>query len=172
MGQTDTSWSFPEGTTPQIRIVKQTRTFKQLQFLFYALLAGQVLIGSILWFQIKGNEAGLQEDTAMFGLLIPAIVLGGVVASFLLKRYSMNGKSALTGVGEKWVHYMKIWTIRAVLQEGANMAAIVLALMTGQIRLMLWFAIGVAAFILLRPSLFAFGNDYDVAESDLEELLG
>jgi hypothetical protein len=40
----------------------------------------------------------------------------------------------------------------------------------GLTQLMLWFATGVAVSMLLRPSLFASGNDYDVAESGLEKI--
>ncbi|TAK40667.1 MAG: hypothetical protein EPO28_09750 [Saprospiraceae bacterium] len=138
--------------------------------MFYALLAGQVMIGAILWLQLKEQTGGGSADTGMFGLLVPAIVLGGVGASFLLQKFSLSSAASLHTTEEKWGHFQKIWVLRAALQEGANLSAIVLALMTGQTRLMLWFPIGVAAFILLRPSLFAFGNDYDVEESGLEEI--
>lgn len=151
--------------------MNQKRNFSQLQILFYALLAGQVLMGAALWFLMKNRTAQEGHDADLYRLIVPVVVIGGVVVSLLIRRMMKRQAASLTTLQEKVEHFWKMWILRAAIQEGGNLMAAVLAFIAGSTYLLLWFVIGVAAFLLLRPSLFAFGNDYDVEGPDLEKLI-
>jgi hypothetical protein len=133
------------------------------------MLAGQVLIGLILWYLMMG-KANQSELYPGYKWIAPVAVLGCIAVSFLLGNKHREGIPALTKLDEKLDHFRRTSIVRYALVEGGNLIAVLLAFMSSDDSLLLWFALGIAAFVLLRPSLDDFAGRYSLSDSERASL--
>ena len=85
--------------------------------------------------------------------------------NYLLGRRSQQ---KLEGVHAKFNHYRTSNIVRFAMLEGGNLFAIVIVLLTGSTFFYLFFGLGMAVFLMARPSKENFINDYNVSRNQLE----
>ncbi len=148
---------------------------QQLNILFIALITGQAMIAFILFNFVLPVDG---EDSMVMPSFDPIIIVGvmififAVMASFFLynKRKIEGGK--LEGkLMEKLSHYRTSFIMRAALLEGANLVMIMFFFFVNRSMLfMIFFAIGFALFVAIRPSLDRIIQDYQLSGSEQNEL--
>lgn len=133
--------------------------FKQLQLIFFALLAGQVIFAAVVYYAITQSLAQTSE-IPMFTFLIPVVVLSAVAMSYFLNNVLKSQASAQKTTDEKSIHYRRRVILRSAIMEGGNLMAIIAVLMTGQMYFMLYFLLGIIIFYFFRPTEQEMQQDY------------
>lgn len=145
--------------------------FQQLNILYLALLAGQLLFCGVAYFLIYNNMTDHQPpDDALFKTLVPLFILGGAGAAYFLNRRRQVQGGELDSLEAKAQHYRSSVIIRSALMEGANLFAIVAGLLQQDLLYLLYFAVGVLAFVYFRPSKQNFIREYELSGREIEEL--
>ena len=145
--------------------------FQQLRILYYALLAGQVLFAAVVYFLLSGEmTAHAPAGTAAFQWLVPPIILAGAGAAYFLNRQRQAQLDQLTDLPAKAAHYRNSVIIRSALMEGANFFAVIAALVDVNMTYLLYFAVGLLAFIYFRPSVGEFSRTYALSAAEREQL--
>lgn len=145
-------------------------SYKQIQILFFALLAGQVMIGAVIYFLLITGEFAPKTGENMFNYIVPVVVLGSVAASVFINRHVGQRAGEQAGLQEKLLHYRTRNILRWAVLQGGNMIALVLAALEGDTLLLFWFAFGVMAFAVMRPSLDKFREEYQLTNTERQEL--
>ncbi|MBK9016191.1 MAG: hypothetical protein IPM82_20175 [Saprospiraceae bacterium] len=132
------------------------------------MVMGQVMIGLILHFAVivyTEAPAGMTMGQALkYG--VPVLVLFGFVASRVVDRKLADGAGVQPNLLEKLAHFRRRKIVGWAIQEGSNLAAVVLAVVFQYQFFMLCFALGVMAFIWTRPSLEAFTEEYRLTPAE------
>jgi len=133
--------------------------FKQLQLIFFALLAGQVVFAGVVYYTISQSLAQTSE-MPMFTYLIPLVLLSAVAMSYFLNKQLKAQASEQKTEDEKSIHYKRRVILRAAILEGGNLMAIIAVLITGQMYFMLYFLLGIIIFYFFRPTEQEMQEDY------------
>jgi hypothetical protein len=151
---------------------------QQMNILYMALLGGQLIIVTLLYFLQEGpvNE----DESAMLtsGGIDPIVLIGcmlfiaSVSASFFMYNKKKVEGAQLSGtLMEKLDHYRVSFIMRAALLEGPNLTMIVLYFFVNQhIIFMAMLAIGLTLFSIIRPTVDRIAQDYDLSGSEQNEL--
>ena len=150
---------------------------KQMGILYLALIAGQLGMFAVLFF-VAGNIISEPEsgDGAIGGsslaLIFALFCMMAIGMSFFIYNKRKESGRQLTGdLVEKLTHYRASFMVRAALIEGANLLAlIVYFFIESNYVLLLLFAIGIAAFLLIRPTIDRIVEDYQLSSSEQSEL--
>lgn len=132
---------------------------RQLQLIFYALVAGQVIFAGVCYYLIE-NEMFSTQDIAELRLVVPIAVVGAMAISYFLNEQLRQKASTLKSLEAQAAHYKQRVILRLALLEGANLFAIVAYLITGKINFLLFFAVGLLLFYYFRPSEVEMERDY------------
>ena len=138
--------------------------FRGLTIIFFAMLAGQLLFAAVTYFLISTEgglgEAGFLEGNAVnyLGLYIVLMIAGAYYldrnrASNAAKRSYNDYRQAITS-------YRTSVILRSAIVEAAVLLTIVVALLTGNLTVLLIALLGSAAFFLFRPSEDQFTERY------------
>ncbi|MBI5914858.1 MAG: hypothetical protein HY842_05735 [Bacteroidetes bacterium] len=149
---------------------QQPVTFKQIQILFFALLAGQVMIGAVLFFVLTIDGVESSAGGSVFKFIIPVAVFGSISASVFINRYFGEQAGTQANLQAKLQHFRTRNLFRWAVQEAGNLVAIVLAALDANTLLMFWFAFGAMAFAMARPSLDKFLEEYQLTNAERQEL--
>lgn len=144
-------------------------TFRQNEIIFYALLAGQVFIGLVLRFALMQPDSGTAGE---YGTIIPIAVAAGIALSFFFRKRAADTIPETGTPTEKINHYRLYFILQVAVLEGANLIALVLAFLDNNARALLWFALGVVAFLALRPNKAKFQADYNLSMAEMDEIGG
>lgn len=132
--------------------------FKRLQFIFYSLVAGQILFAAVVYFMIHQDRDFV--DMPMLSVIVPAAVLGSIgLGYFMNERLRADAMDQKTEDAQM-EHYKRRVIVRSALMEGGNLVALVACLLTGNVPFFLFFAFGIAVFIYFRPTQNEMANDY------------
>jgi len=101
---------------------------------------------------------------------VPPVILAGAGSAYLLNRERQAQLGHLTGLAAKAEHYRASVIIRSALMEGANLFAIIAALIDVNMTYLLYFAVGLLAFVYFRPSEAEFSRAYDLSAAEQEQL--
>jgi hypothetical protein len=132
---------------------------RQLTFIFYALVAGQVIFAGVCYFLLH-NEMFVTQDIAELRLVVPIAVVGAMAISYFLNEQMRQKASTLKSLEAQAAHYKQRVILRLAVLEGANLFALVAYLMTGSINFMLFFAVGLLLFFYFRPNEAEMERDY------------
>jgi hypothetical protein len=109
-------------------------------------------------------------ESQMYTLIAGGLLIGCQVLARYIYYMRKNGISDLKDLKEKVGHYRSSVIARSALMEGANLIALIFFFLEGNTLFLLIFAIGLAGFLLFRPSLHEFETDYPVNTEDQRAL--
>jgi hypothetical protein len=95
-------------------------------------------------------------------------ILGAAGAAYFLNRQRRVQGVNLETLDEKAQHYRFSVIVRSAILEGANLLAIIAAMMDLNMTYLLYFIVGLLAFLFFRPSINEFCKAYDVEKSRIE----
>lgn len=145
--------------------------FQQLTVLYGALLLGQLLFFGVVYFLVANEMMDNQPmDESVFRTVVPIVILGGVGAAYALDRQRQGNMDRLQDLNAKMQHYRNAVILRSALIEGANFFALLAGLLTQNYTHLLYFAVGLLAFIYFRPSKQQFIDQYDLNAQEREEV--
>lgn len=125
-------------------------SFRQLFILYGALAGGQILFAAVVMALISQSpETGTDQDN-IFMTILPFFVLSCIFAAFGINRMRKS-KAAEVAPEGRFDYYRSLLIIRCALVEGASLFSIVVALITSDMRYLLFFAACLIAFMVLRP---------------------
>ena len=134
-----------------------------LTIIFYALLAGQLLFAAVVYYLISSGQTsatpfvGPTEDF----IGVTAYVLAMIAMSIFLVKLRTKNETLPKGDPKFGIgHYRATVILRLAVLEGAALFVVVIALVTGNVRLFVAFAIALAAFYRARPTLREFAETY------------
>ncbi|MEM9819689.1 MAG: hypothetical protein AAF985_01400 [Bacteroidota bacterium] len=123
--------------------------FQQINFIYLALIMGQVSIFAIFLFLKQGEEAIVGSTLNYVSAILSVSCI--TIAFMLLNKHKADAE-AITVEEDKWEHYRKTSLLRWALLEGANLTALICFFVEGNYLYLLLFAVGMGAFAFLRPS--------------------
>lgn len=149
---------------------------KQMEILYLGLITGQLLIFLLLFFFV-GDAPAEQADGGVIGgstmvIAIAIFCLTSIGAGFMLyNKRKEEGRRLQGSVGDKLVHYRTGFLLCGALIEGANLVALIIHFFIekNMIYLVL-FAIGIGAFLLIRPTTDRIIEDYQLSATEQSEL--
>lgn len=144
-------------------------TLKTLNILYLALFMGQILFFGVAYFVNTEHLYG-SEYSYIFEYIVPIVIVACVGLSYMFYNLRKKQGQSLNGLSNKAAHYRVSNIVRYAIVEAGNMLALVSYLMTGASTFLTLFALGMAVFVLYRPSLQRFTNDYLLDASEKNEL--
>ncbi len=148
---------------------------KQLGLLYFALIAGQLVAAPLLFLLIEDNSSQ-SSDGAIGGNWLPLAVsifclMSIGMSFFIYNQRKESGRQLNSALEEKLEHYRTSFITRAGLIEGSNLVALIFYFFIERnyIYLVL-FVVGIASFILIRPSVDKIIEDYQLSTSEQSEL--
>lgn len=149
----------------------QALDFRGINILYYALVVGQFLIACTLLFMMKDDEISFGWDMNDILHVVGTIVFISclTIGTFLYNKKLSEGKS-LNGFLEKLGHYRETIILRSALLEGGNLICIIFFFLVQNYFFLLLFIIGFCAFLLVRPSVNTFKENYKLNEEERLEL--
>ena len=153
---------------------RRDNSFKSIYTIYYALVAGQIMIASAIFYINSSNvynelSFGWEMDNP-FHLIIPTLVLAGIVMSTFLYNSRLREGKLQKGFFEKLQHYRTTIIMRSALVEFPNMICIISFFMTQNYFFLILFIFGLAAFLMIRPSVQTFKDNYKLTEEERMEL--
>ncbi len=151
--------------------IRWMRFFQQLAVLYGALLLGQLLFFGVVYFLMANNMVDNQSmDDSLFRIIVPIMILGAAGAAYALDRQRQGNMDKLQDLEAKTQHYRNAVILRCALIEGANFFALLAGLLTQNYTYLLYFAVGLLAFIYFRPSKQQFIDQYELSAREREEM--
>lgn len=144
--------------------------FRQIQVFFLALLAGQILFAAVVLFLGQSGEETDAADESLFKTIIPIVTITTIFAAYFLQNRRQQEVTQLTDLHDKLYHYRQSFIISGAIVESGNLLAIVATLITGSTYYLLYFAIGLAAYLFFRPSLDKFSQVYNLRPEEIKTL--
>ncbi|MBK6947507.1 MAG: hypothetical protein IPH16_04925 [Haliscomenobacter sp.] len=144
---------------------------RNIQILFYAMLAGQALFAAVAYFFLPANKSAALADSGLFFYLpfIFMISMGGAawVLNDALKRKAPGRDKPME---DRLRHYQQRVMLRLALIESAVLMAIIFGFVSANTQLYLLAALGLGLFLYFRPGVAEFVTDYQVSASEEREL--
>jgi hypothetical protein len=142
--------------------------FKTLLFVYYVLIAGQVIFGlALLLLTMTGNfdpEDALLRTVFMY--LVPILAIGGIFASIKIFKSKLNVARDADGLTEKMNNYRGVLIVRFALLEGPSFFAIVSFMQTGELLFLAVSGMIVLYFFTLKPTREKAVSDLELTEND------
>lgn len=148
----------------------------QIGILYLALLSGQLMIFLLLFLFMQDNAAEQIAEEAYgsnsLTLIIPFFCVATIGGAFLLYNKRKEAGRRLSGsIEDKLMQYRVSFLIRAAMIEGANLVALLFYFFIERnIVYLFLFALGIGAFVLIRPTADRFAEDYQLSASEQSEL--
>lgn len=139
--------------------------FRTTLLLFIALFLGQLIFALVATYLATGQ---FMEPTPIlsFRFIVPGLLIGAATIVLILNAQNRQQAQHFENLEAKLQHYRQRLIIRLAILEGANLVAIVAALLTGHLNYLLLFLIGLGLFIYYRPRADEFRRDYDLTAQE------
>lgn len=146
-------------------------TFKQINLLYLALLAGQVMFAVTVLY-VGGipkslGKLSFDDPMLLFGI---AVTFFSIIAAYGISEKRKTAGAQLSSFDEKIEHYRGLVIFRCALAEGANLMALVMALLSKQGFFFILFSAGLLAFLYFRPSTTEFSGHYNLRPEEERDL--
>lgn len=144
--------------------------FRQINILYFALLAGQILFCTVVVFAIldpETRQTGWPE--APFGLLVPVLLAGIIPLVFFINNRQLQQAPAQENLSAKIGHYRTLVILRSALIEGANLFCLVVLLLENNSTFLIFFGAGLLLFLYFRPSVNEFLQHYQLSGAEKTE---
>ena len=142
----------------------QPATFKQTQIAYYAMFMGQAFIALMIFYLMQESNGNAPESP--FDIIIPGAVVIGFAASYFIAQQRKNGIPVNGSVQEKIDHYRTTSIMKWAIMEGGNLISLVLTFVMANTNYLMWFGLGLAAFVLLRPAKDKFMEEYQINNAE------
>lgn len=145
-------------------------TFRQINIIYYALLAGQILFCSVIVFALQDPETrqtGWPE--APFGLIVPIVLASLLPLVFFINNRQLQQAAEQENLLSKLAHYRTLVLLRSALIEGANLFCLVCLLLENNSTFLIFFGAGLLLFLYFRPSVNEFLQHYQLNGSEKTE---
>ena len=146
--------------------------WRQISTLYAALLIGQVLFALAIIVLIYSREpvdtSELPLQYPMLGLLIVGLC---IMTAFYFNNLRQNQAQSLQiDLGAKLLHYRTSILMRSAIIESGNLFCLILVFLTQGISPLLFFAVGLVAFVYFRPTLDNMIQMYHLTAQEALEL--
>lgn len=147
----------------------------QNNILYLALFGGQMMLALVMVF-INNTTATAESEAvstidSSYTMIAALITVGAIALSFFLYNKRKAEGARLAGDLEgKLAHYRASFVMRASLIEGANLVAILFYFSEGNVFYLILFTIGIAAFLMVRPTVPKIIEDYQLSSTEQQEL--
>ena len=132
-----------------------TEKFQQINVLYLSLLMGQLMALAAIYLALQPENQG---DT--FALIIPLSIIGGLLGAYLLYQQRKADGREIEEEEQQIEHYRVSVIQRSFLLEAPNILTIIAYFLDGNPMYLMYFAVGIAAFLYFRPSESEFERDY------------
>ncbi len=122
---------------------------KRLNIIYLALVSGQLLMCGVIVFLNMGQET---VTGSIFNYIAPIISLTTISVAFFLKGKHQEKARQLTDETQKLEHFRSSNIMRWALIEGGTITMIIFFFLEHNYIYLFLFALGMAAFTLLKPS--------------------
>lgn len=150
---------------------------KSMNILYLALLGGQLMMFVMLYFAFETpEEAGNDVSVAGgFDIITIAMIFFFVSAAgmsfFLYNKRKQEGQNLKSSLMEKLTHYRSSFILRLALLEGANLTMLLIYFFVSKNMIFLiLFGLGIALFLMARPTVDRIVQDYQLSGSEQREL--
>ncbi|MEM6966994.1 MAG: hypothetical protein AAF573_19690 [Bacteroidota bacterium] len=141
--------------------------FRDLNILYLALLLGQLMIVATMIFILQGEEIGFSFDVSnVFHLVGVGVMMTNVTLANFLYSKRIEEARKQKGLASKFEHYRATMILRSALLEGAGLMCIVFFFLEKNYFFLILFLLGLAVFILVRPSKQFFKEKYKLTEEE------
>lgn len=147
--------------------------FKNFNIIYYALLAGQIMIAIVIVGVLNGGNLGSIPFSFGSVFTIVAAVLFAGILPLSLVLYKQGIKEAKTmdlSLSEKFTHYRMFCTRRLAMLEGPAMISMVLFFLENNYFFLFLFAIELLLFSQLRPTPEQFSEDFNLSVDEQRTL--
>ena len=125
---------------------------RDIRITYIALLGIQLILGGSVYYFLQQNEDFGFSDVFPFQLAVPTLLISGLAIIWTLNRTRTRQARQLNiSSFEKIRYYKTTVLLRSTVLEGINIFIILAALVTGQIQYLIYFLVGLAAFLYFRP---------------------
>lgn len=147
--------------------MKPAEIFKSIQIIFFALLSGQIIFLFISVFLVQSGNVSPNEDLFFILFIIDLMIISpAIVVGPMLYRSFMSRVKPEMSLAEKFILYKQGTIIKLALVEAPTIFSIVGFLLTGSY-VFLFLAIGIIIlFVMHKPSLEKFSEDFQVPLSE------
>lgn len=146
-------------------------SLSKLHNIFIALAIGQILFCIATVYLVLGEGFKGLEFSSRSLMFSPAIVL--LVAAgtaYALNQLLIRRGKRLKYLVTKVQQYAISGIVRLAIVEGGNILILLLALLSGNLNLLLYFALGMLVFLYFKPSLADFAASFDLSEEEKARL--
>ncbi|MGB3548276.1 MAG: hypothetical protein WBA17_14985 [Saprospiraceae bacterium] len=144
------------------------------RIIYYVLLAGQCLYGLVTLYLFYVQPDGFQTGELPYRIAfyVPALLILAMYfgARFISKSRLAAANRIRGGLAAKLGHYRITTIIRSAVAEAGNLFVLTFALMTFDGQLLLYFAAGLAMFLVFRPRITEFEAAYPLSGGEQSEL--
>jgi len=149
----------------------KTHSFRNIQILFYSLLLGQLILAGVAYFLNRGKDPSDASMTnADFAFAVPAVLLAGFLGAYLIDKRRAASPPIKAEIGQKLEHYQTSVLIRSALLEAPNLLSAIAYLLSGEQIYLIYFALGIGAFLMFRPTLSQLQQRYMIKASEMENV--
>ena len=138
---------------------------KSLNVIYLALILGQLIFMGIVIFLSSGTIPD-SENMSLLRTFIPVVSVSTAAISYVIYNKRREEGAEIEDLTEKTLHYRVSNIIRWAVVEAGNLFVIVSVLLTGSTFFVLFFILGMAVFIVYRPTVKGFVNDYNLSTSE------
>lgn len=146
--------------------------FSTMTIIHAGLLMAQVVFGVIAYF-LKTNgmfQSNGDEVSGILMIIVPAVVVGGIAASYFISKQQIPGIKSGNDLKEKLAGYRRLLLIKLALLEMPTLFAIVCYLITGKFFCLALAGLGLAIFFINRPTLNGLAMDLELNPSERKTL--
>jgi hypothetical protein len=141
------------------------KTIKNLYLIYFALIFGQLAFMAVVLFLSSNTEAHANSLKTL-KTFVPVLSVTTVAISYILYNKRREQGAALVDLPKKISHYQVSNIIRWAFVELGNILVLVSILLTGAKFFLVFFALGMCVFIVYRPSVKGFVNDYNLSNNE------
>ncbi len=142
--------------------VSQPASFKRIQIIFTGLFAGQFMMALALYYVMQQGNAQEREVLPPFNYLIPGVVVVGFAIAYYVGLWRNKNLPVKATTQEKLEHFQTTSMLKYAFAEGGNLISLVLTFLQGNTNYLMFFGLGLAAFVFLKPDRNVFISQYDI----------
>lgn len=138
-----------------------------INLLYYSQVMMIVLFSAVVYYlYMTGNITPNPELALIFRYVIIALLLAGISVGYFIFKQQMSAIRSALSLREKLGKYQTAVLIRAACLELPGLFGAVSVLTTGDISFLLFTAIVLVLFVLVRPSTYAIATDLNLTPSE------
>lgn len=152
---------------------ERTQFFKEMNIIYFALVAGQIMFFLVAFFIIKDNTnvAFGDEQAKMFSYFLPIVVIAIIPLGYVMYSKLCRGGKQRGSLEEKLTVYRSAVIIKLALIEAAGFLCLVFYILTASNQFLILFAIVIVAFLINKPSKHAMIRDLNLSTDESEKVI-